>query len=154
MRGNNNSTGVGLIQVYDISNGGDLNLVNISTRGVVGDGDNVMIGGIIVRAPSGSATAALKILARGIGPTLAGYGISNPLPDPVLGLYNANGTAIRSNDNWKSTQQADIEITGLAPPDTRESAIVATLAPGNYTAVLSGKNGATGVGLVEVYTLP
>ena len=153
MRGNNNRTGIGLIEVYDVGTGGDLNLVNISTRGVVGDGDNVMIGGIIIRAPSGSATAGLKILARGIGPTLAGFGISNPLPDPVLGLYNANGTAIQSNDNWKNTQQADIEITGLAPPDTRESAIVATLAPGKYTAVLSGKNGATGVGLVEVYTV-
>jgi hypothetical protein len=136
MLGNNNSTGVGLIQVYDLRTEGDLNLANISTRGVVGNGDNVMIAGIIIRTPSGSAIAAPKILARGIGPTLARYGISNALPDPVLGLYDANGTAIRSNNNWKETQQADIEITGLAPPDTRESAIVARLAPGNYTVIL------------------
>jgi hypothetical protein len=154
MRGINNTTGIGLLEVYDISTGDRLNLLNLSTRGVVGADDNVMIGGVVIRPPVGSATAALKILARGIGPTLAGYGISNPLLDPVLGLYDANGTTIRSNDNWESAQQADIEMTGLAPSDSRESAIVATLAPGNYTAILSGNSSATGVGLVEFYSLP
>jgi hypothetical protein len=154
MRGNNNTTGIGLIEIYDITTGDQLNLLNLSTRAVVGSDDNVVIGGVIVTPPAGSATAALTILARGIGPSLAGLGVSNPLQDPVLELYDANGASIRSNDNWQSAQQADIELTSLAPSDPRESAILVSLAPGSYTAILRGSSGTTGVGLVEFYSLP
>ena len=109
-----------------------------------------MIGGIIV-GPDEAADGS--ILLRGIGPSLSDFGIANPLADPTLELRDGNGALIVSNDNWRSTQEAMIEDTGLAPNDDLESAILATLAAGSYTAILSGVGGTTGIGLVEFYHL-
>ena len=150
VRGVNGGTGIGLVETYDLDQAVDSSLANISTRGLVETGDNVMIGGIIVgpdQSPDGS------ILLRGIGPSLGDFGIANPLADPTLELRDGNGVLIVSNDNWRSTQEAAIEDTGLAPNDDLEAAILATLASGSYTAILSGVGGTTGVGLVELYHL-
>lgn len=105
-----------------------------------------MIGGFII-----TGNAPKKVVLRGMGPSLASFGITNFLADPVLELRGSNGLLIQSNDNWKDTQRAEIEATGLQPADDREAAMVTTLAPGAYTALLTGKNGTTGVGVVELY---
>ena len=125
-------------------------LLNISTRLGVLSGDNVGIGGFIVTGPDPKL-----VIVRGIGPSLGGIGVGGALADPTLELRAADGTLIASNDNWKSDQQTEIEGTGLQPTNDLESAIVATLpaAGASYTAVLQGKNGATGVGLIEAYDL-
>ena len=109
-------------------------------------GENVLIGGFIV-----TGTAPKKILLRAIGPSLAQQGVTDVLDVPELELHANDGSLIMSNDDWKSTQQADIEATGAASTNDRESAIVATLTPDSYTAIVSGKNGSSGVGLVEGY---
>jgi len=126
-------------------------LANISTRGSVGTGDDVLIGGFIL-GPDGGVSST--ILARAIGPSLAAAQVAGPLEDPEIELYDGNGASIAFNDNWKETQQTDIEAAQLAPADNRESAIEATLAPGAYTAIVRGALDTTGVGLVEVYRLP
>ncbi len=148
--------GVGLAEVYDVDeaiNGPSdtySRLINISTRGAVGTGDNVMIAGAIVDGPDHG-----RLLVRGLGPSLATQGVSTPvLENPTLTLYNSQGTKIGSNDDWQDSQAADIEATGLAPTDPLESAIDISVAPGAYTAVLSGVDAGTGVGLVELYNLP
>ncbi|MBA3609515.1 MAG: hypothetical protein H0W43_13595, partial [Chthoniobacterales bacterium] len=143
VRGVNDSTGVGLVEAYDLDQAVDSSLANISTRGLVETGDNVMIGGIIVgpeAAPSGS------ILLRAIGPSLGAFGITNPLADPMLELRDGNGVLVMENDDWRSTQEAAIEATGLVPNDDQEAAILATLAPGNYTAIMRGVGDTTGIG--------
>jgi hypothetical protein len=106
-----------------------------------------MIGGFLGGASNGTG----KVLIRAIGPSLSGSGVANPLSDPVLGLFNANGQRINSNDNWKDNQQAEIMATGLAPMNDLDSAILTTLTSGSYTAIVSDKNGGTGVALVEVF---
>jgi phospholipase/lecithinase/hemolysin len=121
---------------------------NVSTRGLVGTGQNVLIGGFIVTGP-----APKKMIVRAIGPSLASAGLSGLLADPTLAIYNGSNTLIAINDNWKSSQQAEIMATGLAPQNDLESAVILTLAPGSYTAVVSGKSGATGIALVDVYDL-
>ena len=146
--GKNNTGGVGLIEVYEMAQAGS-RLMNISTRGFVGTGDNVMIGGLIV-----TGTDPATILFRAIGPSLANAGIQNPLADPMLGLFNAQGTEIGNDNNWKDSQQSAIQATGLAPSDDRESALLVDLSAGNYTAIVSGVNNTTGVALVEAYHLP
>ena len=114
-------------------------LLNISTRLDVQTGDKVSIGGIIITQGD-----AKRVLLRAIGPSLANFGVTDPLPDPVLELHAGDGTLITSNDNWKdSPEMMDIEATGLAPSDDLESAIIRTLDPGLYTAVVNGKNGVT-----------
>jgi hypothetical protein len=123
-------------------------LANISTRGKVETGDNVMIGGFVV----GGADPT-KVLVRAIGPSLAQSGVAQPLADPVLELRDSNGGLIATNDNWGSSQQAAIKATGLQPKDSHESAILKTLSPGSYTAIVKGQNNTTGVALVEVYNL-
>ena len=148
VRGNGNATGIGLVEVYDLQPGATSKLGNLSTRGLVGSGQNVMIGGAIVTGPD-----TARVVFRALGPSLAGVGIPNPLSDPQLDLFDGNGTKIFSNNNWKESQQAAIASTGLSPSSDLESAIVSDLAPGNYTAVVSGVNGATGVALVEAYHL-
>jgi PKD repeat protein len=156
LRGKNNTTGIALVEVYDLDPFANSKLGNISTRGLVQTGDNVMIAGFVA-GPANSADTG--ILVRGIGPSLSNHGISKSLSDPTLELHDANGAKIRSNDNWKiddrngGLQQADIESTGLQPSDDRESAILTDIAPGTYTAILAGKNGGTGVGLVEIYNV-
>src|SRR5262249_27276353 len=117
-------------------------------RGLVQTGDNVMIAGFII-----TGTASKEVVLRGLGPTLTKLGVSGTLADPFLSLLDGNGNVLYTNNNWKDTQQAAIQATGLAPPNDLESAIVRTLQPGNYTAILSGRNGTTGAGLVEVYDI-
>lgn len=150
--GNTNNTGVGLVEVYDVDLNSNSTLGNISTRGFAGTGDNVMIGGEIVgRGLGANGSGSANVLIRALGPSLAAFGISGALQDPVLELRDGNGALITSNDNWKDTQQSQIQATGLAPSDDRESAILAILTKGNYTAVLLGKNNTTGVALIEAY---
>ena len=148
VRGVNNITGIGLVEVYDLEESSPAKLANISTRGFVQTADNAMIGGFIVGTPDSP-----KVIVRALGPSLAASGVTNVLADPTLELHDGNGALIASNDNWADTQQTEIEATGLAPPDPREAAIVWTVTPGNYTAIVTGKAGTIGVGLVEVYKI-
>jgi hypothetical protein len=156
LAGKNNGTGIGLVELYDLAQGAKARLANISTRGFVDTGDNVMIGGFIVGGTQGIAPAT--VIARAIGPSLAAFGIQNALPDPTLELHDSNGATIATNDNWKlradgSSQQAEIEATTIPPSNDLESALVRTVAPGNYTAVVRGKDSTTGIGLIEIYNL-
>src|SRR5262249_23482389 len=123
-------------------------LTNLSTRASVQTGSGVTIAGFII-----TGTASKSVVARGLGPTLGQppFNVPGVLADPFLSLRDGNGNLIWNNDNWKDSQQAEIQATGLAPPNDLESAILQILQPGNYTAILSGKNSTTGVGLVEVY---
>ena len=150
VRGKNNTSGVGLVEAYDLSQATASKLANISTRGFVETGDNVMIGGLIVGGPSG---ASARVVVRAIGPSLAAAGVSDPLLDPTLEIYDSQGTVVGTNDDWKTTQQAEIEAANLAPADERESAVLRVLPLGSYTAIVRGKNNTPGVGLVEVYNL-
>jgi hypothetical protein len=147
-RGNNNGTGIGLVEVYDLQTTAASKLANLSTRALVGTGQDVMIGGTIVTGPDSA-----RVVFRAIGPSLSAAGITNPLADPQLDVFDANGTKKSSNDNWKDSQQATITAAGLAPANPSESAILIDLAPGNYTAVVTGVNGTGGVALVEAYHL-
>ena len=151
LAGKNGTTGVGLVEVYDISPGVFAELTNVSTRGFVGSGQSVMIGGFISSGGNGST----QVVVRGLGPTLSQppFNLAGTLADPVVTLVDGNGTVVKTNDNWKNTQQAAIQATGLAPPNDLESAMVVTVAAGQYTAILQGSNGGTGIGLVEVYKL-
>jgi hypothetical protein len=150
LRGKDDTSGIGLVEIYDLNTAAAAELINISSRGFVASGDNVLIGGVIV-GPSGSKGS--RVLLRAMGPSLVRSGIASPLLDPTLELHNKDGAIIASNDNWKDTQQAAIQTTGVPPSDDRESAIVFTALPGNYTAIVRGRNGATGLALVEVYNL-
>jgi Glycosyl hydrolase family 99 len=155
VRGKNNGTGVALVEAYDVSTGANSELVNTSSRGFVDTNANVMIDGFIVGSPS-------NFLVRALGPTLGAppFNIPGAMTDPTLELHDANGALIASNDNWKvddqthQSQQAAITATGKAPPHDSESAILRTLAPDNYTAILKGKNNTTGIALLEVYNVP
>lgn len=140
------ANGIGLVELYDLGQSVSANAVNISTRGVVKSGDEVMIGGFIV---GGSKSRTL--VARAIGPSLAASGVNDPLQNPTLELHNSSGTIVASNDDWRTTQEQQIRQTGIAPRNDKESAILTTLAPGAYTAVISGVQQGTGVALVEVY---
>jgi hypothetical protein len=145
-------TGVGVVEFYDLSQAANGQLANISTRSFVEAGNNVMIGGFIVGGGLGvNGAGSEEVLVRGIGPSLIQFGVSNALQDPTLELRDGNGALITVNDNWRDTQEAAIQATGLAPSDDRESAILAILVKGNYTAILRGKNDTIGVGLIEAY---
>ncbi|MBA3651905.1 MAG: hypothetical protein H0W66_10610 [Chthoniobacterales bacterium] len=111
-------------------------------------GDNALIGGFIVLDTGAGAT---EMIVREIGPSLSG--VTGALSDPVLDLRDGNGALVATNDHWKGTQKSEIEATGLEPSDDRESAIVKTLAAGAYTVIVQGKNGSTGVALIEAYNL-
>ncbi len=145
-----NGTGVGLVEIYDLDRGPDSQLANISSRGFVQTGNNVMIGGLIITGAN-----SIKVMIRGIGPSLSADGITNPLSDPMVELRNAQGVKIAVNNNWQMAANAsDIQATGIAPKNPRESAILTTQVPGRYTAILSGVGSTpTGVALVEVYHL-
>jgi hypothetical protein len=145
VKGAGNTTGVGLVEAYDLNTHASAKLANISTRGSVQTGDNVMIGGLIA-VGQGSE----NVLVRAIGPSLA---LPNRLSDPTLELRDSNGGLIASNDNWRDTQEAAIQATGIPPSDDHESAILTTLTPASYTAILRGANETSGVALVEVYSL-
>ena len=145
VRGVNNGTGVGLVEAYDLNRTVDSKLGNISTRGLVQTGDNVLIAGTIV-----VGQVSQKVIVRGIGPSL---NITGKLEDPILELRDTNGQLIASNDNWRTDQEAEIIATTIPPSNDLESAIVRTLAPSNYTAIVRGVNGTTGIALVEAYGL-
>jgi uncharacterized protein (DUF1800 family) len=151
VKGVNNATGVGLMEIYDLDpDGSPARLANISTRGNVLAGDNVMIGGFIVR---GDIPKRTLVRARGPSLFLNGVPIAGRLMDPAMELRDANGALIKANDNWRTDQQAEIAASSIAPTDDHEPAIVWTLTPGNYTAIVSGVNSATGIALVEMYDL-
>ena len=151
VRGKNGQTGVGIVEAFDLARSAASELANISTRGFVDVDDNVMIAGLIV-TPTGGAN--VNILVRALGPTLGDFGVPDALVNPTLDLVNSSGTVIRSNDNWKDSQRAVIEATGLVPNHDAESALVESVAPGAYTAIVRGNGRTTGIGLVEVYRIP
>jgi hypothetical protein len=155
LAGRTGGTGIGVIEVYDLAQGANSKLANISSRGFVDTGDNVMIGGFIAGGPSGGSA---RVLVRALGPSLTNSGVAGALADPTLELHDQEGGILATNDNWKtrpdgSSQQAEIEATTLAPGNDLESALVHSLPPGNYTAIVRGLNNSTGVGLVEIYNL-
>jgi hypothetical protein len=149
LRGNGTGRGIALVEVYDVETGAASKLANLSTRAHVGTANNVVIAGFILGNNQGDD----RVVVRGLGPTLSAFAVPNPLQNPTLELRDQNGALLRSNDNWAddSAQAAEITAAGLAPTDSRESAIAATLPPGLYTAILAGRNDTTGIGLVEVY---
>src|SRR5436190_8981102 len=150
VRGNNGAQGISLAEVYEIySPGLNSKLTNVSGRGFVGTGDNALISGFIV-GEVGSGT----VIVRALGPSLTSFGVSNPLSDPILTIYDSKGSLIATNDNWQDSNNAiDVQRKGLAPPNALESAIVLQLPAGEYTAVVRGTNGGTGNALAEVYHL-
>jgi hypothetical protein len=150
MKGAQGQTGVGLFELYDISGDGSV-LENISTRGTVQTGDDVMIGGFIL---AGGVGTEQRVIVRAIGPSLARFGVTNCLANPHLRVFDSNGALIAENDDWQESQGPEIVATGLAPLDPRESAMILNLPLGNYTAIVFGTGGGTGNGLVEVYMLP
>jgi hypothetical protein len=153
LSGANGGTGIGLVEVYDLDAESFADLGNVATRGLVGTGNGVLIGGLIVRDDS-FMNQPQSILVRGIGPSLSGSGISSPLTDQFIELHDAQGGKIASNDDWgTSSDAAAIQASGLAPSNPKEAAILKTLAPGAYTVVLTGMNSGTGVGNVEAYNL-
>lgn len=145
LSGVNQTTGIAVVEVYDLDDGADSKLANISTRAFVQGGDNVLIGGLIVVGQS-----AADAIVRAIGPSL---NVPGAMADPTLEVRDANGILLAANDNWRSSQQTAIIATGVPPTSDAESAIVTTFSPGSYTAIVRGVNGTTGVAVVEVYQL-
>jgi hypothetical protein len=152
--GKSGSTGNALVEVYDLTPASNSKLANISTRSFVAQGEQVMIGGLIIGGGEGTNGAgSARVVLRGIGPSLAASGVNGALQDPELLLFDGNGSVIQSNDNWRQTQQNEIQALNLAPADDREAALVASLPRGNYTAIVRGRDGTTGVALVEAYNV-
>ena len=152
LRGKNQTAGLGLVEVYDNDQEADSRLANISTRGFVQLQDNVMIGGFVLGGGSGNT----QIAVRGLGPSLSQFGLSNLLADPTLELHDSNGTTLISNDDWQNDAVSAGQLTahGLGLQDPKESGIFTSPPPGAYTAILAGKNGGIGIGLVEIYNVP
>jgi hypothetical protein len=148
LRGVNGSTGITLVEVYDLTPESASRIANLSTRGRVETGDNVMIGGFVV-----TGTQPMRVIVRALGPSLGLAGVQDALANPTLDLFDSSGTRIATNDNWASDQVAEISSSGFRPSDTREAAIIRTLPPGAYTAIVRGKDGASGVALVELFNL-
>ena len=156
VRGNGGGTGIALVEVYDLDQGADSKLANLSTRAFVGTQDNIVIAGFVLRENGADGSSASnKIVVRGLGPSLAPafFPPSAVLADPTLELRDTNGTLILANNDWQdnAVQAAEIAAAGLAPANSLESAIAATLSPGLYTALLAGRDFGTGIGLVEIY---
>jgi hypothetical protein len=149
VRGKNNTSGIGLIEVYDLSQAVLAKLGNISTRALVGTGNDIVIAGFVLGNQGGDD----RLVARGIGPSLTAFGVPNALANPTLELRDSNGALLIANNDWQDdpAQAAELTAAGLAPTNPLESGIAATLPPGAYTALLAGQNNGTGVGLVEVY---
>jgi hypothetical protein len=142
------SPGVALFELYQLGNNPAPGVVNLSTRGWVGPGNNVMIAGFVL-----TGDHLTRVMVRAIGPSLSAAGISHPLADPELALYDGNGSLIFRNDNWRSDQEAQILQSGIPPSAEQESAIIAALPAGNYSAVVRGVGGSEGVALVEIFAL-
>lgn len=153
VRGRNGGSGIGSIEAYDLTTDSTSKFANISTRGFAGLGDDALIGGLIVGGES-SIDSTERVIVRGIGPSLSSRGVAGALPDPTLQLFDSNGTSLGFNDNWRDSQGAEIEESGLAPESEMEAAIIAVLPAGGYTAVLRGVNQTTGTALIEVYDAP
>jgi uncharacterized repeat protein (TIGR03803 family) len=156
LAGKDDGTGVGVVEVYDLAPAANSKLANISTRGFVDSGSNIMIGGLIV--DGGTFGGFARVILRAIGPSLAASGIPGVLDDPSLELHDASGAIIASNDNWKArsdgtSQQGEIEATSVPPSNDAESALVQSLPPGNYTAIVRGTGNTSGIAVVEAYTL-
>ena len=149
VRGNGNTSGVGLVEVYDLSQAVPAKLANISTRAFVSTGDNIVIAGFMLGGDSGDD----RVVVRGIGPSLTAVGVTNALADPTLELRDSNGALLVANNDWQDDpiQAAELTAAGLAPTNQLESGIATALPPGLYTALLAGLDNGTGVGLVEVY---
>jgi hypothetical protein len=149
LRGVSGTTGIGLIEVYDLDPRGDSRLANLSARAFVGVDDNALIGGLIGRSNS------KRLLLRALGPELAGRGVTGPLNNPTLELHDSNGALLSANDNWKDApNSSQVSASGLAPLDDREAAILIAFPPGAYTAVVRGVGGTgTGVALLEAYLI-
>lgn len=143
LSGRNNTTGLGLIEAYDIDQTSAARLLNLSARGRVQTQDNIMIGGVIL-----GGTDYARVIFRGLGPSMP---VVEALADPVLELHDGNGNTIRANDDWKQNQAGEIQMSALAPTNDREAAIIGNFPPGNYTVILRGKNGSSGIGLLEAY---
>ncbi len=137
--------------MHDNDQAADSDLANLSTRGFIQTDDNVMIGGFTL----GGSSNNTRMVVRGLGPSLANFGLVNVLTDPTLELHDANGVLMLSNDNWQDNpiSAAALTTNGLAPNDPHESGIFTILPPGQYTVILAGKNGGVGIGLVEIYNL-
>jgi hypothetical protein len=147
--GKGSATGIGLVELYDLSPLSNSQLKNMSTRGSVGTGDDVLISGFTI-GDVGNTT----VIVRALGPSLARFGVSGVLSDPTLTIFDSTGTAIATNDNWRDDVNAiDVQRNSLSPPNEQESALVLQLPAGEYTAVVSGANGGTGIALAEVYSL-
>jgi hypothetical protein len=151
VKGNGGTTGIGLVEIYDLGQTVPSKLGNISTRALVGTGDNILIAGFILGNNSGGTRIAL----RGLGGSLSVLGVPNPLVNPILELRDSNANQIYANDNWQddAVQAEQLTAAGLAPTNAQESGMVIFIGPGQYTAQLSGANPPTGVGVVEVYDI-
>jgi uncharacterized delta-60 repeat protein len=147
VRGKGNTNGIALVELYDLDDSVS-KLPNISSRGFVGDEDDVMIAGVILSGPNNAT-----VVVRGLGPSLSQLGVADSLQDPTMELYDANGTITVSNDNWGDSQEAALQGSSLAPTDNREAALLTDLTAGAYTAILRGKS-ESGIGLIEIYNLP
>jgi len=148
VRGKGNSSGVALVEIYDTSQSIFAKLANMSTRAMVGTGDDIVIAGFIL---GGNGDG--RVVVRGIGPSLSAVGVTNSLADPKLELRDSDGALLASNNDWQddSGQAAELTAAGLAPANILESGLTVTLPPGLYTALVSGANNSAGIGLVEVY---
>jgi hypothetical protein len=147
--GNGNTSGVGLVEVYDLNAGSASKLANLSTRALVDTGDSIVIAGFLLNSNGPTD----RVVVRGIGPSLTALGVSNALANPTLELRDNNGALLVANNDWQenAVQAAELTAAGLAPTNPLESGIAATLPPGLYTALLAGLNNGTGIGVVEVY---
>jgi hypothetical protein len=152
LKGAGGTSGIGLVEIYDNNSSVDSELGNISTRGFVQTGNEVMIGGFVL----GGNNNPTNIAVRALGPSLSSYGLSPLLADPTLELHNADGTIMISNDDWESdpVSAAELTVHGLALPNPKESGIFTSLVPpGQFTAIVAGKNGGIGIALVEIYNV-
>jgi hypothetical protein len=148
--GERGGSGVGLLEIYDVDAAASSRLMNISSRGHVGDAEDAMIGGFIV----GGSTGFTRLMVRGVGPSLAAAAVTEPLANPALTVRDSNGELIAANDDWRAAQAGEIEATALAPTLDAEAASILSVVPGAYTTMLQGGSGDSGVGVLELYRLP
>jgi hypothetical protein len=147
VRDSGGAVGTGVVDAFDLSAGSTARLANIATRGLIQPGDKLMIAGFIVQ------NAPVQAVVRAIGPSLAIFGITNALPDTTLQLKDQNGATVRENDDWMSDQKTELEASGLQPSHNLEAALIQTIPPGQYSALVRGKPEATGTGVVQIYFL-